>query len=83
MNLIKDCAAKKDASGKLRRYAIFFCEYCESTVERRKDAGLRALSCGCVSNVLNNDKGKRRGCFASAWPAGYAIYQQGGTYDWQ
>ena len=54
MNMIRECGPKKDANGKSRQYAIFFCEYCESTVERRKDAGALALSCGCVSNVLNN-----------------------------
>lgn len=54
MKLIRRTAPRRSPSGRLVQYAIFFCEYCESEVERRKDAGRLAMSCGCVSRVLNN-----------------------------
>lgn len=54
MKLIKNLGKKKDSKNKTRNFGIFYCEYCNTEVERRMDSGRKQKSCGCMKQVWNN-----------------------------
>ena len=62
MELIRKIESRKDKDGKLRKWAVFLCNFCLEEVERRLSYGLKAKSCGCVQYILmaNTNKGSKR-----------------------
>lgn len=53
MKLIKKLPLKY-INGRCVSYAIFWCDFCKSEVEKRLNHGLSNKSCGCVQHTKNN-----------------------------
>lgn len=58
MKLLHEIERRKSPSGKWTyRYGLFFCNYCEQSVERLFYSGKSQRSCGCVTDDLNTKHG--------------------------
>lgn len=62
MELIKGIESRIDGRGYLRKWAIFWCDYCKQEVEKSLNNGKICQSCGCVKGQLLSkaNTGKKR-----------------------
>ncbi len=60
MKKIRNLGKRKSKIGNsFSSWAEFYCEKCKNFVERRLDAGIKAISCGCIRK--NNKKNYKHG----------------------
>src|SRR3989304_6275146 len=60
MKLLKKLSARKDKNNKWQSYAVFWCDFCFSEVEKKTGDGGKCKSCGCVQ-YLQNKTGYKHG----------------------
>ena len=46
------------------RWGEFYCEFCKNFVEKRKDSGIKAKSCGCIPKNNTNHPKKHGQCYS-------------------
>ncbi len=59
MQLIKEIESKRDNKGKLKKFGLFYCSFCNKEVVRDLYSGLRYKSCGCAMRKLSSETKKR------------------------
>lgn len=51
MELIRRTRRETDSKGRYKYYCLFKCPICGSEVERKREKGQKAKSCGCTRNM--------------------------------
>ena len=54
MKLIKKLETRRNKNGKMYRWALFYCEYCNQEVEKRYSDGVKCKSCGCARSHVTH-----------------------------
>jgi len=55
MKLIRKLEIRKTKSGKLKRFGLFLCSYCNKKVEKPYESGLIYKSCGCSTYKISSE----------------------------